>query len=316
MHPFTIANGCTNELNLSCDGLSSVLESGNIDIRDKNDYGFGIGGFNMKTVEVQNVGIPSLGLGTYSMKGDECRKACLNALEMGYRHFDTAQMYNNERPVGNAVRQSDVPRDNIFVVTKILRKNLAYDDVLSSFRSSRSRLGLDYTDLLLIHAPSRTVPIEESISAMNELHEEGVVKHIGVSNFSVPQTQEAIKASNTPILTNQVKYHPFKSQHELLQFSLEVNFMLTAHTPLARTRVSGNDKLDEIGEKHGKTPVQVTLRWLIQQPLVSAIPKSSNPDHQMENMDIFDFELSEEEMKQIFDLGGGLIKTVRNILNL
>lgn len=270
----------------------------------------------MGTVETKGVTIPALGLGTYSMKGEECRKACLNALELGYRHFDTAQMYNNEQPVGDAIRQSDVLRDDIFVVTKILRKNLAYEDVLSSFSSSLSRLGLDYVDLLLIHAPSSTVPIEESIEAMNKLQQEGTVKHIGVSNFSVEQTKDAIEASTTPIITNQLKYNPYKNQNDQLSFCVEEDIMLTAHTPLARTRVSGNETLRKIGERYDKTPAQIALRWLVQQPMVSAIPKSAEPDHQRENLSIHDFELSENEMEEIFNLSGGPINTLRNLLDI
>jgi diketogulonate reductase-like aldo/keto reductase len=213
-------------------------------------------------------------------------------------------MYDNEGPVGEAVRESDVPREDIFVVTKLYQTNLAYEDVHSSFETSLSKLGLDYVDLLLIHAPNRSVPIEETIEAMNELQADGVVDHIGVSNFSIKQMKDAMSASNTPILTNQVKYHPFHGQQEMLKFCREEDVMLTAYSPLARTRVSRDETLSEIGDRYGKTPAQVALRWQIQQPMVSTIPKAADPDHQRENIDIFDFELSDDEMEAVFGLDG------------
>lgn len=256
----------------------------------------------MKNVHVNDVSIPALGFGTYKIRGEECRKACLNALELGYRHFDTAQMYDNEKPVGTAVKMSDVPREEIFVVTKLHQTNLAYEDVHSSFEESLSELGLDFVDLLLIHAPSRSVPIEESIGAMNELQKQGAVKHIGVSNFSIQQLNEAMEASNFPIITNQVKYHPFKSQVDLLQFCIDEDIMFTGYSPLARSRVSRNKTLEDIGERYGKSPAQVALRWQIQQQMVSTIPKAADREHQRENINIFDFELNDSEMESIFNL--------------
>jgi diketogulonate reductase-like aldo/keto reductase len=141
----------------------------------------------MEYVTVEGVDVPALGFGTWPMKGETCRTAVRTALEHGYRHIDTAQMYENEAAVGQAIADSDVPREDVFLVTKLLSGNLAHDDVLSTAKASRDRLDTDYIDLLLIHSPSRSVPIEESIGAMNQLQAEGVVEHIGVSNFSVEQ---------------------------------------------------------------------------------------------------------------------------------
>lgn len=270
----------------------------------------------MDHVVAQGVRIPALGLGTYKLRGNEGLRSIEKALEIGYRHIDTAQMYNNEEEVGKAVRQSGVDREDVFITTKILRRNLEYDDVLSSVNGSLRKLGMDYADLLLIHAPSSSVPIEESVRAMNELQDEGKVENIGVSNFSVRQTQEAIEASETPIITNQVKYHPFYSQNEILDFCIENDVMLTAYTPLANGRVIGHDTLSEIGEKYGKTGPQVALRWLVQQENVSTIPKASSEEHLRENIDIFDFELTRQEMQTIFDLQGGLIDRLRSRLGL
>jgi diketogulonate reductase-like aldo/keto reductase len=270
----------------------------------------------MEYVTAQGVSVPALGFGTWPMNGETCRTAVRTALEHGYRHIDTAQMYENEAAVGQAIGESDVPREDVFLVTKLLRENLAHDDVLSTAKASRNRLDTDYIDLLLIHSPSRSVPIEESIGAMNQLQAEGVVEHIGVSNFSVQQLEAAIDASETPILTNQVEYHPFTSKSDLLEFCIDQGIMLTAYSPVARGRVLKDETLQTIGERYGKTPAQVTLRWLVQQELVAAIPKASDTEHIAENIDIFDFELTSEEMEQVFDLQGGLVDRLRTRLGL
>ncbi|WP_152041151.1 aldo/keto reductase [Salinigranum salinum] len=269
----------------------------------------------MEHVTAAGVDVPALGFGTWPMKGETCRTAVEHALEVGYRHVDTAQMYNNEESVGRAIAESDVPREDVFLVTKILRKNLAHDDVLRSVEESAQRLGTEI-DLLLIHAPSRSVPIEESINAMNELQETGTVGHIGVSNFSVEQLRQAMAASDTPILTNQVEYHPFKSQSDLLEFCIGNGVILTAYSPLGKGRVVGNETLEAIGATYEKTAAQVAIRWLLQQEMVAAVPKASSPAHIEENVDIFDFELSDEEMERVFDLQGGLVSRLRTHLGL
>jgi len=269
----------------------------------------------MEYVTVQGVEVPAIGFGTARMEGAECRDAVENALELGYRHIDTAQMYDNEAAVGDAISNSDVNRDEIFLVTKVHRRNLSFEDVLDSVEESMDRLGTDI-DLLLIHAPSRSVPIGESIEAMNQLQDEGGVDHIGVSNFSVKQMEDAIEASETPILTNQVEYHPFESQDKILEFCIENDIMLTAYSPVARGNVTGNETLERIADQYGKTEAQVALRWLLQQDMVSAIPKAASRNHRKENLDIFDFELPVEEMKQIFELQGGLLTKLRSRLGL
>ena len=270
----------------------------------------------MEYVSVQDIQVPTLGLGTAQMTGRTCREAVKTGLDIGYRHIDTAQMYDNEDAVGAAVTQSSVDRDDVFLTTKINRGNQEYDDVLSSVEQSLGRLETEYVDLLLIHAPSRTVPVEETIEAMNQLQEQDRVRHIGVSNFSVQQTEEAVTASETPIVTNQVKYHPFQSQNDLLEYCIENDVMLTAYSPLARGKVADNDTLSEIGTRYDKTASQVALRWLIQQRTVSAIPKASGRDHLEQNIDIFDFDLTDEETQQVFELQGGLIDKVRSALGL
>jgi diketogulonate reductase-like aldo/keto reductase len=269
----------------------------------------------MEYVSVHGVDVPALGFGTWQLRGDACREAVADAHDAGYRHVDTAQMYENEAAVGRAIADADVDREEVFLVTKILRRNLAREDVHRSVEESLDRLDT-YVDLLLIHAPSRTVPIEESIGAMNELQADGRVRHVGVSNFSASQLEAAMDASDTPILTNQVEYHPFRSQRDLLEFCLDEEVMLTAYSPVARTDVVGNETLREIGDRYGKTEAQVALRWLVQQPLVSAIPKAASAEHRAENLAIFDFELSDAEMERVFDLQGGLVSRLRSRLGL
>ncbi|WP_372910559.1 aldo/keto reductase [Salinigranum sp.] len=269
----------------------------------------------MEYVTAAGVDVPALGFGTWPMTGTTCRSAVQHALQTGYRHVDTAQMYDNEAAVGAAIADSEVPRADVFLVTKVRRQNLARDDVLRSVEESARELGTGI-DLLLIHAPSRSVPIEESVGAMNELQERGVVEHIGVSNFSVDQLRRAIAASETPVLTNQVEYHPFESRPDLLECCIENGVVLTAYSPLAQGKVVGNEVLAEIGATYGKTAAQVALRWLIQQELVAAIPKASSRSHIEENVDVFDFELDDEEMERVFEMGGGLRSRLRSLLGL
>ncbi len=244
--------------------------------------------------------VPSLGLGTYRLTGDACERAVEHALGMGYRHVDTAQMYGNEAEVGRGLEASDVDRGEIFLTTKVWPSDFAHDRVVSKTSESLKKLRTDYVDLLLMHWPGDGVPLGETLGAMRELHEEGSVLHIGVSNFSPSLLEEATE--HAEIFCNQVQYHPYRSQDELLDQSQKLDYLLTAYTPLSRGGVQGDATLKEIGEAHGKTATQVTLRWLVQQEKVSAIPKATGEEHLAENLDVFDFELSEEEMDRVFSL--------------
>lgn len=269
----------------------------------------------MEYVTTQTVEVPALGFGTARLTGGACRRAVEDALEIGYRHIDTAQMYDNEEAVGQAIQESGIDRKDLFLVTKVRRGNLAYDDVLTSVQGSVTRLGT-YIDLLLIHAPSRTVPIRESVRALNQLQADGNVEHIGVSNFSVDQLREAMATSETPIITNQVKYHPFENQTETICFCINNDLTLTAYSPLAQGRVKGNEILRSIGKTHDKTEAQIALRWLLQQEQVCAIPKAATQSHRQENFRVFDFQLSGDEMRQIFDLHNGLTPRLRDCLGI
>ncbi|QSW99014.1 aldo/keto reductase [Haloterrigena alkaliphila] len=258
------------------------------------------------TVNAGGAAIPALGFGTATMTGDDCRRAVETALEVGYRHVDTAQMYDNERAVGEALGGSDVDREEVFVVTKVHPDNAAHEDALASTRESLERLGLSAVDLLLLHAPSDQAPLEETLAAMNELRETGRVEHLGVSNFGIDQLESARELSDAPIVANQVKYHPYHHQDGLLEYCVERDVCLTAYSPLADGAVVGDGRLDEIGEPYDASAAQVALRWLVQQPNVAAIPKASSRGHIEANAAIFDFELTDDEMAAVADVGDGL----------
>ncbi|WP_049920313.1 aldo/keto reductase [Halobiforma nitratireducens] len=258
------------------------------------------------TVPTDGPEIPKLGFGTARITGNDCKRAVETALEVGYRHIDTAQMYDNETAVGEAIAESDVDRDDVFVVTKVHPDNAAREDVLSSTRASLDRLGVATVDLLLLHAPSDRAPLEETLGAMNDLQSEGVVDHIGVSNFEVGGLERARDISETPIVANQVKYHPYHQQGELLEYCAGRDVCLTAYSPLAEGAVPGDDRLAEIGDRYDKSAAQVALRWLVQQPAVAAIPKTATLAHIEANAAVFDFELTAEEMAAVADLGDGV----------
>ncbi|QLH75893.1 aldo/keto reductase [Halosimplex rubrum] len=270
----------------------------------------------MEYVTAAGVDVPALGFGTARMDGhEERRRAVSAALDAGYRHVDTAQIYGSEPAVGEAVRESPVDREELFVTTKLSRDNRAYDDAVASTRASLDRLDTDYVDLLLVHSPNDDVPHAETLRAMNDCRDDGLVRHVGVSNFSVEQTREAMDASEAPILTNQVEYHVRKRRDDLLRFCVEEGVMLTAYSPLDVGGLADDGALAEIGDRYGKTASQVALRWLVQQPMVSAIPMSSNPEHVRANVDVFDFELTADEMERLFDRGGP-IDGIRSALGL
>ncbi|MFC7141430.1 aldo/keto reductase [Halosimplex aquaticum] len=261
----------------------------------------------MEYVTVNGVDVPALGFGTARMDTDEeRRRAVETALDVGYRHLDTAQSYGSEGAVGDALAASDVDREDVFVTTKLSGDNRAYDDVIESTGESLQRLGLDAVDLLLIHSPNDDVPHEETLDAMNELRDDGFVRHLGVSNFSVDQLREAMDLSDAPILTNQVEYHVRERRDELLSLCIEEDVMLTAYSPLDVGDLADDPLLAQIGERVGKSAAQVAIRWLIQQPMVSTIPMSSSPEHIRANFDVFDFELTDDEMEELAEQGGAV----------
>jgi 2,5-diketo-D-gluconate reductase B len=244
--------------------------------------------------------VPALGLGTWRLSGEECSRAVERALALGYRHIDSAQMYRNEDEVGKGMQSSGVNREEVFLTTKVWPSDFSYKRIIETTRESLKRLRTVRVDLLLMHWPSEGVPLEETLSAMRELQEEGSVRHIGVSNFPPSMVEDA--ARHAEIFCNQVEYHPYEAQDELLEQAKKMDYLLTAYRPLSKGTILNDETLQEIAEAHGKTSAQVALRWLIQQEKVAAIPKATSEDHLKSNLDVFDFELSEEEMEHIFGL--------------
>ena len=253
--------------------------------------------------DIRGQRIPALGFGTFQLEGKDCYEGVRDALDIGYRHIDTAQMYGNEEQVGRAIQDSRISREDIFLTTKIWFEHLEPDEVRRTTEQSLLKLRVDLVDLLLIHWPNDDVPLEETLAAMLDLREEGKTRQVGVSNFTPTLLRQALEQA--PVVCNQVEYHPFLSQKELLHMAGEHDLLLTAYSPLARGLVPEDPTLREIGRHHGKTAVQVALRWSIQQPRVAAIPKASTAEHRRTNFDIFDFELSEDEMERIHGLARG-----------
>lgn len=240
--------------------------------------------------------MPVLGLGTWQLTGKLCEETVRKALELGYRHIDTAELYGNEEEIGRAIRGSD--RSGLFLVSKVWASNLRRGDVLKACESSLKLLGTSYLDLYLIHWPSERIPLEETMGAMGELVDKGMVRSIGISNFDIEWSQRAMDASRIPVSVNQVEFHPHLYQRDLLEFCKRSGIVLTAYSPLAQTKVLDDEVLKGIAESHGKTPAKVSLRWLVQHGMV-VIPKSSSVEHLRENMDVFGWNLSKKEMGDI-----------------
>lgn len=242
--------------------------------------------------------MPVLGLGVWQASpGKETRKAVATALEVGYRLIDTAKLYGNERDVAVAVRESGVPRDEIFVTTKLWNDDQGYESTLRSFERSRRELGLDVVDLYLIHWP---VPgkRDESWKALVHLKEQGIARSVGVSNYTIRHLEELLSWSPRPPSVNQVEFHPFLFQKDLLEFCSGRKIQLEAYSPLARGRRLNHPTIAEIAAKYGRTPAQVMIRWSLQHGLV-VIPKSSRPERIRENAAVFDFEIRREDMDRL-----------------
>ncbi len=265
-------------------------------------------------VTVDDGNVPAVGLGTLNATGEVCRNAIEHAIDVGYRHIDTAQMYDNEAAVGEAIAASSVDRDELFITTKIHPRNARPEDVHESVAESLERLRLDRVDLLLLHWPNPVVDLESTVEAMNELYDEGKTRHLGVSNFSVSRLDRARELSDAPILVDQVLFHPFYPQRDLLRYCQRNGVILTGYSPLNQGLVLSDPLMQQIGEQYGKTPAQVALRWAVQHENVVTIPKSTTPAHIEENIDIFDFSLSKSEVARI--TRPSYLKTGRGFLRM
>jgi diketogulonate reductase-like aldo/keto reductase len=249
------------------------------------------------TIDVQAVSVPAVGLGTWQLTGRACVKAVSDALALGYRHIDTARGYRNERKVGKGIRASGVPREEIFLVTKVPKAEAAPDRLRASCEASLADLGVDHIDLLLLHWPAPRVPLADTLHAMAELRDEGRIAHFGVSNFPPPMLEEALELG--PVLNDQVEFHPYLHQDELIAMADDRDVLVTAYSPLDKGRVARDPVLQEIGAAHGKTPGQVALRWLLDHPKTCVVPRTSSHERRVENLDVFDFELDDDERARI-----------------
>jgi diketogulonate reductase-like aldo/keto reductase len=255
----------------------------------------------MQFVEANGARIPAIGLGTWELRGRTCARLVEQALKLGYRHIDTAQIYENEREVGEGLRSSRVKRDELFVTTKVWTTHFAPNDLERSTKESLTKLRMSEIDLLLLHWPNPQVPLSETLGALARVKKAGLARHIGVSNFTVALIEEAVATCPEPLVCDQVEYHPYLDQARVKEACARHGMALVAYSPIAKGRVKNDETLARIGKAHGKTPAQVCLRWLVQQN-VAAIPRTSRIERLSENIDVFDFMLSEVEMQRITEL--------------
>jgi 2,5-diketo-D-gluconate reductase B len=254
------------------------------------------------TSRTQKLHLPAIGLGTWQSQYEEGVRAVRTAIEKGYRHIDTAARYQNEAAVGEGIRQSGIARNALFVTTKVWWTELHAPAFQRSVERSLSELKLDYVDLLLIHWPNPDIPLEETLGAMAQAHRQGLARSLGVSNFPVAWLERAVALSPVPLSVNQCEYHPYLNQSKVLAACAKHGLTFVAHTPLGSGRLLDDPLIARIAARYGKTPSQILLRWLVQQPGVAAVPKSANSQRIGENIDVFDFSLHDEDLRRIAGL--------------
>ena len=257
----------------------------------------------MKYLDVKGTRFPAIGFGTSGLHGTTCTGMVRRALEMGYRHIDTARVYGNEEEVGDGIREAGLPRDEVFLVTKVWRTNLRPSEVRRSAEESLAALGTDYVDCLLIHAPNAAVPMGETLGAFAALKAEGKIRHIGVSNFSAAQMREAVETHGAEIFCNQIEYNFTTDRSELLDYMRRDGSVLVAHRPLGRGSLTDHPVLARIGRTHGKSASQIAIAWLVRQEGVAAIPRTSREAHAHLNLEVFDVPFSDAELDEIARLG-------------
>ena len=260
-----------------------------------------------RTVTVQGVEVPKLGYGTWLVEGEDAYDGVLDALELGYRHVDTARAYGNEREVGRAIADAGVPREELWLTTKVWYEHADPAVLARVFERQLADLRVERVDLLLLHWPTLDTPLARTLGAMDALREQGLTRHIGVSNFPSALLREALALA--PIFCDQVEYHPYLAQGPVMRECLEHDLLLTAYSPFAHGHVHGDPALAEIGARHGKTAGQVALRWLLDQPNVATIPKASSHERRAENLDVFDFELDDDERAAVAALSRRRLRT-------
>lgn len=261
------------------------------------------------SVAAHGARIPLLGLGTWDLRGRTCARIVEQAMRLGYRHIDTAEMYDNEREVGEGLHASGVKRNEVFVTTKIWPSHFAPRELERAARECISRLRMSDVDLLLLHWPNPQIPLSETLGALCKVKREGLARHVGVSNFTVKLIEEAWKHTSEPLVCNQVECHPFLDQSKVIAAARARGMAIVAYSPIARGNAKNDKVLARIGAAHGKTAAQVCLRYLVQRKIV-VIPRTSKIERLSENAAIFDFTLSDGEMAEIHGLahrGGRLI---------
>ena len=253
------------------------------------------------TLSAAGAEIPAIGFGT-SQLGD-CAEIVATALRLGYRHIDTAWKYGSEQGVGAGIKASGVPREEIFLVTKVSHENLRAPDFARSVDESLRNLQVDYVDLLHIHWPTiDKIPLAETVGALVKAKRDGLARHIGVANFNIALVEETMRLSPEPLATLQAEYHPYLDQTRVLEFCNLAGIVFTAYCPLGRGRLFKDPVIAEIAREKGRTIAQIALRWQIQQGNIAPIPRSANPAHMAESLAVFDFTLTDEEMRRIHAL--------------
>lgn len=243
--------------------------------------------------------IPQVGCGTWNIDGADVRNTVRAALDAGYTHVDTAEGYMNEAEIGDVLNEYD--REELFLTSKVLPSNLGYESVIDACEDSLDRLGTEYLDLYLIHWPNPAISLRETLQAMAQLHDEGRVRNVGVSNFSAYQLSAAQHISPVPIAVNQIEFHPLFQRPELVEYCRDTDVVVEAAAPLARTEVFDEDVVRELAEKYDRSPAQIVLRWGLDNDVV-VLPKSSSPKHVRENVDLFDWELDAGDRRRLDDL--------------
>ena len=256
----------------------------------------------MHSVSANGANIPALGFGTFRMPEEDVHRILPDALKIGFRHVDTAQIYKNEAAVGDVLHSSGIPRADLFLTTKVWVDRVGHDAFIASVDESLAKLKTDYVDLLLLHWPQSEMPLADRIGALNELRRAGKVRNIGISNFSAALMAEALKLSDAPIVTNQIEYHPYLDQTKVIGEARKTGMSITAYYLMADGKVPHDPVLRDIGARHGKTAAQVALRWAVQQKDVIALSKTATESRLRENFDIFDFALGDGEMAEIHKL--------------
>jgi 2,5-diketo-D-gluconate reductase B len=252
----------------------------------------------MQVLQAKGARIPIIGLGTWDLRGRVCARIVEQALRLGYRHIDTAEMYDNEREVGEGLRASGVNRDEIFLTTKIWPSHFAPRDLERAAKDSLARLRVSEVDLLLLHWPNPQVPLADTLGALVAARRMGLARHVGVSNFTVALINEAVRLAGDEIVCNQIEMHPFLDHSKVTAACRALGVGIVAYSPIAKGGAKNDIVLDRIGKAHGKSAAQVALRWLVQQD-IAVIPRTSRTERLKENAAIFDFALSEAEMSAI-----------------